>query len=106
MLLGTGVVARGCVDHYGFEGLRVACVDQLNPAVDLIQVDLLALDRAVVGLPNVWVAGIRLDQFYELLTDGEVIEHGHRSNRLADTAFATTHKHDGRIHVTLSHDWT
>jgi len=47
------VIARGCVDDDGFEGICVAGIDEVNPAVDVIEVGNLAFDGAAVGFPDV-----------------------------------------------------
>jgi hypothetical protein len=98
MLTDAVVVARGGVHHNGLEGGRVADVDQLNPAFDVVQVQLLGLEGAAVGLEYVGVAGVGIDQLRHLLFGAEIVQHRHGGDGFADAAFAATDEDDGCVH--------
>ena len=98
MLADAVVVTRGGVDDEGLEGGRVGDVDQLDPALDVVEVQLLGLEGAIVGLEDVRVAGVGVDELRHLLFGAEVVQHRHGGDGLADAAFTATDEDDGCVH--------
>jgi hypothetical protein len=92
------VVARRSVDDDGFERICVASVDEVNPAIDLVERDNLTFDVAAVGFPDVGIRGVGFKEPDVTMFGGEVIEDGHGSERFADTSLAAADEDDGLVH--------